>query len=96
MCLSHWSTARNAIARSQSIGGSTVFAANTGQAFGEGIGGTPSDYRLVDTSPYTITQLDTFEVLCQVIEPTDQAERIPQRREGGVEPGRAAPFRRQL
>lgn len=74
--ISQGSAAGNAGAFAQGIRRSAVFTCDSAQSFGKRVGRAKSMDGAIDYSPHVFAELHTFEILGQVIQPAEQAERV--------------------
>ena len=82
MGIAHRRTAGQAAAFTEWIGRAAVIAGDARQALGELFGSAQVDNGPVDHVPDPVGELDVFDILGQVVEPAEQAERVAQGREG--------------
>lgn len=73
-------SASDAGAFSQRVGGSAMIAGDARKPVGQGVRGAKRRHRFVNGVPNFFAQLNTFDILREIVQPREQTERIPKRR----------------
>jgi hypothetical protein len=84
LCASKRSATGDAGAFTKWIGGFTVLANDTLQTLGEFVRCAQSRRSVVYCSPHLFLQLHVFDILCEIIQPSQQTKRISEGRNGGL------------
>src|SRR5512133_3469926 len=84
LAFTHRCAACNAVPATDRVGSSAEFTGDARQSFRKRVGGTHGNDSLVDDVPDFIAELHAFDILSEVVQTAQQAERIAQRRKRGL------------